>query len=158
LADAALLSAGLAVAALLAGLVTGLAGDFAAALTAGFAAALAVDLAAALARGLAAVLTEGLATGLALDLATVLATGLVATLVVRAGVLDGTDTTFFEDLTGLTDALTEMTTFLDFSSLPAGKTRLTGLAATFTLAFLTGLLAAGLAFGWDDVLADFLDF
>jgi hypothetical protein len=51
-----------------------------------------------------------------------------------------------------------MTTFLDFSSLPAGKTRLTGLAATFTLAFLTGLLAAGLAFGWDDVLADFLDF
>jgi hypothetical protein len=103
---------------------------------------------------LAAVLTGGLATGLAVDLATVLATGLDA----RAGVLDGTDTTFFGDLTGLTDALTEMTTFLDFSSLPAGKTRLTGLAATFTLAFLTGLLAAGLAFGWDDVLADFLDF
>jgi hypothetical protein len=148
----------LAVAALLAGLVTGLAGDFAAALTAG----LAVDLAAALVRGLAAVLTGGLATGLAVDLATVFATGLVvtlvATLVARAGVLDGTDTTFFGDLTGLTDALTEMTTFLDFSSLPAGKTRLTGLAATFTLAFLTGLLAAGLAFGWDDVLADFLDF
>ena len=140
LADAALLSAGLAVAALLAGLVTGLAGDFAAVW------------------GLAAVLTGGLATGLAVDLATGLATGLVAILVVRAGVLDGTDTTFFEDLTGLTDALTEMTTFLDFSSLPAGKTRLTGLAATFTLAFLTGLWAAGLAFGWDDVLADFLDF
>jgi hypothetical protein len=82
--------------------------------------------------------------------------------------LDGTDNTFFGDLTGLTgalpgagdrpDAFTEMTTFLDFSSLPAGDARLTGLAATFTLAFLTGLLAAGLAFGLADGLADFLDF
>jgi hypothetical protein len=51
-----------------------------------------------------------------------------------------------------------MTTFLDFSSLPAGDARLTGLAATFTLAFLTGLLAAGLAFGLTDGLTEFLDF
>jgi hypothetical protein len=51
-----------------------------------------------------------------------------------------------------------MTTFFDFPSLAAGDARLTGLAATFTLAFLTGLLAAGLAFVLTDGLADFLDF
>ena len=113
-------------------------------------------------------MATGLAVVLAAVLAADLATGLVATLVAGAGVFDGTDNTFFGDLTGLTgalpdagdrpDAFTEMTTFLDFSSLPAGDARLTGLAATFTLAFLTGLLAAGLAFGLADGLADFLDF
>ena len=126
--------------------------------------------------GLAVALTGGLATGfavvLAAGLATGLATGLVATLVAGAGGLDGTDNSFFGDLTGLTgalpgagvrkDALTEMTTFLDFSSLTPGDASLTGLAATFTLAFLTGLLAAGLAVGLaEDLaedLADFLDF
>jgi hypothetical protein len=148
-------------------------------LTAGLAAALAIGFATALARGLATVLTEGLATGfaavLAAGLAAVLAAGLVATFVAEAGVLDGTDNTFFGDLTGLTgalpgagdrpDAFTEMTTFFDFPSLAAGDARLTGLAglaATLTLAFLTGLFAAGLAFGFADGLAngfaDFLDF
>jgi hypothetical protein len=55
-----------------------------------------------------------------------------------------------------------MTTFFDFPSLAAGDARLTGLAATLILAFLTGLFAAGLAFGFADGLAngfaDFLDF